>query len=297
MKQPSRRKIEKALLVAVGICCGAAGNAPTQPIPGVTSLTGQIVDQQGHGLPGVQLLAGSSNTETNAQGQFLLSYVRPGQNLLQIDARHAGISHNADHGFYEIRVDAKPGQITALPYKSWLPLIDHKHDVVMASPTTDPVIIGTPDLPGLELHIPKGIVVKDVDGNPVTHVGITIMPKDHTPFPLPDWTALPVFYTIQPGAACLYDTEGHPAAAQLVYPNSQKELPDARFGFWRYDPAGVGWILHGIGIVSQDGKQVVPDARTVITNFGGSAECDPHSRARRKQTQLSSQDQLRRLGQ
>jgi hypothetical protein len=291
------RKIGVALAAGAALLCVAAGSPSLQGPLGVTALSGQILDQQGNGLPGVQLLVGASNTVTDAQGRFLLPYVRPGHNILQIDGRHAGRPSAADYGFYEVGVEAAAGKTTVLPFTSWLPSIDHTRDITIPLPTTAPVVITTQALSGLALRIPAGLIVKDVDGNPVTRISITVMPKNRTPFPLPDWAVLPVFYTIQPGSACLYKTDGATGAAQIIYPNSQQELPGARMGYWRYDPSGRGWMVQGVGIVSQDGKQITPDADTFITNFNGSAECDPSTRTRRRPAQLSSQDLVRRLSQ
>jgi hypothetical protein len=283
------------ILLATTLSCGAAKADPAlQAAPGVTAISGQILDQQSHGLAHVQILAGAANTQTDQNGRFLLSFVPPGQTVLQIDARHAGAMQTADHGFYELAVQAKPGQTTPLPGPSWLPLLDHAHDVTITNPTSKPFVITNPSLPGLELRIPAGVTIKDVDGAPVTRIGITVMPRTTTPMKLPDRTDLAKFFTIQPGAACLYDATGHPAAARLVYPANQKQPPGARIALWRYDPAGFGWYIYGIGVVTADGKQIRPDDKAAFSNFD-SAECDATKRTRKTALQLSSGDVLKRL--
>lgn len=279
--------VRQLLALGTGLTlCAAAPVTDSVPSPmrapsGVTALSGQVLDQNGQGLPEVELVVGATHTRSGADGKFLLGPVIAGKTVLQIDGRHAGADHTQGRGFYEVRVETQAGQTTVLPFRSYLPLIDHAHEVTIASPTLVPATVTTPSLPGLALHIPAGVVVRDVDGRPVTRIGITTMPQDRTPFPLPKNFDLPVFYTIQPGAACLYDVQGGPAAAQIYYPNSNRELPKARATFWRYEPDGNGWRAHGTGTVSADGSQVVPDRDTYMTDFG-SAECDPKTRTRQK---------------
>jgi hypothetical protein len=68
-------------------CCNAAAallsgavqpadNLPDQPLQGpdgVTSLSGQVMDIEGKGLAGVELIVGASHTYTNDAGRFLLT--------------------------------------------------------------------------------------------------------------------------------------------------------------------------------------------------------------------------------
>ena len=282
-----RQASRTVILAAMALSLGAAAlenDPPASPLyaaDGVAALSGQIVDETGQGLPEVELILGASRTRSDGQGRFLLTYIAPGKGVLQIDGQHAGVTHHADYGFYEVRVETKPGKTTVLPYKNWLTLVDHAHEVVLGTMTRLPIVVTTPSLPGLELHIPAGTVIRDVDGKIVRSVSIQTMPKNHTPYPLPRNFDLPLFYMIQPGGACLYDKAGGVGTAQLYYPNSLNELPKARATFWRYEPDANGWRAQGTGTVSADGTQVVPDAETVITDFG-SAECDPSTRTRQR---------------
>lgn len=267
-------------------------DAPLQGPDGVTSLSGQVVDLDGRGLPGVELSAVGAKTTSDASGRFLLTYVQPGPSVLNIDGRRAGAKRDADYGFYQARVEAKAGQTNVLPYKNWLPLIDHSHDVTLSVPTRSEVVVRTPAAPDLELRIDVGVVIRDVDGREVHRVGITAVPADRTPVPLPPNANIPTFFVIQPGAACLYDAKGGIGTARLVFPNFDKELPKARATLWRYEPDGNGWAPYGQGTVSSDGRQVIPDAGVVLTDFS-SAECDPATRTRQPPPERITQDQIR----
>lgn len=251
---------------------------PLQAASGVTALSGRVVDLDGRGLPGVVVADNTEQTTTDDEGRWVLGPVTVGASVLRIDARHAGAKRERDHGFYEVRAEALPGRTTVLPWVSWLAPVDHKHDVAIPSPTTSEVVVRTPAIPDLELRIPPGTVVRDVDGQVVKRIGITAVPFDRLPFPVPRSFRLPVFFTIQPGAACLYSADGGIGHAQLRFPNWGEELPRARATFWRYEPDANGWAPHGMGTVSADGRQVVPEAGVEIYDLG-SAECDPATRS------------------
>jgi hypothetical protein len=278
-------------LRAAGLLCATvmltaampkADNLPDHPLKapdGVTALSGQVMDVDGKGLAGVELIVGASHTLSDDAGRFLLTYVIPGKTVLQIDGRKAGAKHNTDYGFYEVRVVAQAGRTTVLPFRNWLAPIDHAHDVTIESPTRSAVVVRTPALPDFELHIPAGVVIRDVDGKIVKRVGITAVPSDRVPVPLPQSLTLPAVPSLQPGAACLYDAQGGIGTATMVFPNVDKELPKARATLWRYEPDGNGWAPYGMGTVSADGRQIIPDTGVVITDFG-SAECEPAKRTR-----------------
>jgi hypothetical protein len=275
-----------ALLVLASALIGAMdpSSLPDQPLQapeGVTALSGQVVDSAGNGLAGVQLLVGDVRTVSDAAGRFLVSPAIPGKTVLQIDGRKAGVRHDTDYGFYEVRVDARAGQTTVLPFRNWLPRIDHSHDVKLDSPTKSEVVVRTPALPDFELRIPAGVVIRDVDGKIVDKVGITVVAREQMPIPVPDHFALPMIPIIQPGGACLYDAQGGIGTATMVFPNVENELPKARATLWRYEPDANGWAPYGMGTVSSDGRQIIPDAGVVITDFA-SAECQPETRTRQR---------------
>lgn len=123
--------------------------------------------------------------------------------------------------------------------------------------------VTTPFIPGLELRIPRGLVVKDSDGKIVRSIGITPVPVDRPPFPLPRGVEVPVYFTVQPGRAYVF-----PKGAQLVYPNYTHEAPGTRENFWSYEP-DEGWHVYGQGTVSVDGKQVAPDPNVRIYKLTG----------------------------
>jgi len=76
------------------------------------------------------------------------------------------------------------------------------------------------------------------DGEPVTEVSITPIPIDRTPYPLPDYVEIPVYFTIQPGGAYIERTK----SARLVYPNYSYLEPGSRHPFLAVRPRGQGLV-------------------------------------------------------
>ncbi|MFJ3936790.1 DUF6531 domain-containing protein [Streptomyces parvus] len=106
--------------------------------------------------------------------------------------------------------------------------------------------------------------MRDENGKPVTEPGITAIPIDRPPFPLPKNSVVPVYFTVQPGGTYVF-----PDGAQVIYPNYTEEAPGTRVEFMDYDPKKKGWYVYGHGRVSADGRQVVPDADTRVGAFHG----------------------------
>jgi hypothetical protein len=164
-----------------------AGSPPLRAAAdGVTAVAGRVLQTDGAPLRDVVLKISAIHTETDDHGLFLLEGIASGTAVMVIDGRHAvarGEVGAPDHGTYEVRVEAAAARTAALSWVSWLPRIDHDHDVTLSVPTADEVVARTPAVPGLELRIPKGAVLSDLDGKPVTHVGLTPIPVNRPPFP------------------------------------------------------------------------------------------------------------------
>jgi hypothetical protein len=125
-----------------------------------------------------------------------------------MDAHTTGQDGKTDYGYYEVQITAVDSQTTVLPYTSWLPKIDHEHEVTIASPTTSEVVITNPGLPGLQFRIPAGAIVTGVDNKPVTRIGLTPVPVARPPFPLPVNVNVPVYFTVQPSGATITGVDG-----------------------------------------------------------------------------------------
>jgi RHS repeat-associated protein len=230
---------------------------------GVTALSGLVLDLGGNPLTGITLAIGDTSARTDSKGRFLIKDAASGRQILEIDGSTSD-RRGKTYGLFEFSVDVAPGVTTVMPRVIWLPRIDTQHTVAITAPTTKEIVVTTPYIKGLELHIPKGTTITDEDGEPVTELSITPIPVDRTPFPLPDYVEVPVYFTIQPGGAYV-DKKN----AWLVYPNYPDFEPGSSHPFWHYDPEDKGWYVYGHGTVTDDGRQVVADKATRLYEFTG----------------------------
>ncbi len=242
------------------------GNAPTAP-SGVTALSGRVLRMNDRPLANVTLRMRGKEAKTDSAGFFLLRDLQSGFSPMDIDGRTAN-AKNSFYGNYTVRVEVKDGVTTQLPYIIWMPKLDPQGTVRIPSPTTEETVVSSPAIPGLELHIPAGTVIRDRDGNVVTEINLTAIPVNQPPFPLPD-LSVPVYFTVQPGGAVLQGLTPEAVGARLFYPNYQREVPGAKGVFWNYDAYERGWFIYGLGTVSADGRQAIPDPGVVITEFTG----------------------------
>jgi RHS repeat-associated protein len=157
-----------------------------------------------------------------------------------------------------------------------MPRIDTAHALHIPSPTTGETVVTTPSIPGLELHIPAGTIVRDIDGAVANDVSITPIPLAQPPFPLPAHVYVPIYFTVQPGGGYLYATDGSASpGARLIYPNYRNETAGKLFDFWRYEPDGPGWRVYGQGQVTPDRRQIAPEPGVRIYEFTGAMVSDP----------------------
>jgi len=190
-----------------------------------------------------------------------------------MDGRSAGRPGRM-FGVFEHGLTLTHGRTNVLPFTIWMPVLDLANRVRIQSPTRGEVVVTTPRIPGLELHLPPGTIIRDGEGDVVREISITPIPVDRPPFPLPPGVDVPVYFTIQPGGSYVYTGGGWPApgiprGAWLVYPNIRNTPAGGRVPFWSYDPETKGWHVYGYGVVSADGRRVVPDPDVVLYEFTG----------------------------
>ena len=238
---------------------------PLQAVPGITAVAGEVRTLSHQPLEGVTLRVGEQTARTDDTGRFLLIFVAPGHRELLIDGRAASRPGQV-YGVFEVGIEVRAGRTNVLPFTIWMPAIDTENAVPIPSPTSDEVVVTTPHIPGLELHLPPGTIIRDKDGELVTEISITPIPVDRPPFPLPFGAEFPMYYTVQPGGAYI-----EPYGARIIYPNVTSEPPGTRIKFWNYDAGEKGWHVYGRGTVTPDGKQVVPDKGVAVYELAGAS--------------------------
>ncbi len=243
---------------------GDADGLPSAPA-GVTALAGQVLRLNGKPLAHVTLHLGGVSTQTDANGEFLLTDIPSGAQVLGIEGASANQGKRV-YGRYDYRLNVQAGQTNALPFIVWMPVLDTQNAVKVASPSTKETIVTNPKLPGLELRIPAGTVIRDVNGKIVTEVSITPVPVDQAPFPM-SYLGVPIYFTLQPGGATLHSADGQPKYATLHYPNYALLPPGAITELFDYDPKGRGWYIYGHATVSADTKTLIARQELRVYQF------------------------------
>jgi len=237
---------------------------------GTTALIGQVRQIDETPVANVEVSIGDIKARTDARGVFVLQAIPAGRQALFVDGGSA--NHGEVHyGRFVVGADVRANAIAHMPFVMYLPRILPRDEITLPTPTTREVVLTHPDMPGLELHIPAGVVFKDRNGHVLTHIALVPTPVDHAPFPLPN--NFPMYFTIQPGDAVMQGLTPEAAKGiRVVYPNYGHAKPATQADFWVY---GVkeGWQTYGTGHVTQDAKHLVPDPGVAITwALGAGAE-------------------------
>jgi hypothetical protein len=236
--------------------------------PGVTAVSGRALILNGQPLQGVTFRIDDKNAKTDGTGRFLLTNIPAGHHELVIDGRSARASET--YGVFEVGVDVADKTTTVLNYTVWMTPLDMAHAMSLRFPTTAETVLSTPLLPGLELKLPAGTTITDIDGNVASQVSITPIPVQQPPFPLPGGGAdVPLYFTIQPGGGYIHVAGGGYRGARLFYPNTRNDPPGTPFNFWNYDPDDKGWFVYGQGVVSPDRTNIIPNPGVEIHELTG----------------------------
>ncbi len=238
-----------------------------QAPPGSTALAGQVLKLNGEPLQHATLQIGNRRTQSDGTGRFLLTDIPAGHQVLVIEGSTAN-TPGKKYGRFEFGDEIKAGVTNKLGFKIWMSLLDVAHEITIPSPTTKEMILTTPTMPGLELHLPAGTVITTDSGKVVTKITITPIPVDRPPFLLP-FVRIPIYFTIQPGGAYISVNGNDWKGARLFYPNNEHKPAGSPYAFWNYNADHNGWFVYGEGRVNKERTQVVPDPGVVIYGFSG----------------------------
>lgn len=236
-----------------------------------TAVFGRVVRIDERPLANVEVSIGKRSVRTDASGLFQLDGVAPGRQVLFIDGSTANRA-GEEYVQTEIGVELKAGEQNPLQHVVYLPRIAAQDKVSVPSPTTVDTVITHPAMPGLEIRIPAGTVIRDHDNRVVTELAIVPTPLDRAPFPTP--RNFPAYFVLQPGGAIVQGLTPQAAArgVEVVYPNYDRAKPGTKVYFWNYLPQ-TGWEVYGSGRVDAQGTQIRPDAGVGLQHLmGGSID-------------------------
>ncbi|WP_051979009.1 RHS repeat-associated core domain-containing protein [Edaphobacter aggregans] len=238
---------------------------PLQAPAGMTALSGQVVDLKGRPVSDVKVEIDNIISVSDDTGRFLLQGVPTGPQMVMIDGRPAS-QPGRTYGQFMFRwiIPARSGT-AVLPFTIWMPELDTEHAIQIPVPTTQEIVATTPRIPGLEVHIPAGIRIRDLEGKEVHSISITPIPPDRPPFPLPAGVTFPTYFTIQPDGATIEGTgQSLVHGLKLVFPNPDNLRAGQPVDYWSMDPKTGGWMIYGTGIVSADQQRITPSANTEL---------------------------------
>ena len=226
-----------------------------------TGLAGIVLRLNDLPLANATVSAGGLTTRTDSEGRFEIKGLAPGKYEVFVDGASAN-GAGREYGQFIAGVEVKAGDITRLSYAMYVPRIRAQDWTNISSPAIQDLVISHPDVPGLEVRIAKGTVIRGRDGKIVKRIAIVPVPLDRAPFPLP--ANFPSYFLMQPAGAVITGAKAGSKGVTVAYPNYTKDKPGTLHRFWLYDPNSKGWYVYGNGRVSADGQHIEPDSTTVL---------------------------------
>jgi len=248
---------------------------PLKAAPGVTALAGQVLRLNGQPLADVTLQVGSRSTRTDGTGRFLLTGIAPGRQELIMDGSTAN-QPGRTYATFDYGAAIEDKTTTVLPFTIWMPVLDMQHATPLPAPTPHEIVARTPRIPGLEVHVPAGVILQ-TDNGPLPSISLTQIPVDRPPYPLPPGTTF--FFTPQGHGAQVLRADGtpNPTGVRIILPNVDHLPAGARVDLTHYNYYRGGWSTYGQGTVSDDGRQIVPDPGVEFKRLGCAFSLGPDS--------------------
>jgi RHS repeat-associated protein len=241
----------------------AAARIAAAPTGGdVGDVSGNVALIDGTPVAGASISYGEQRVRTDVAGHFLLKGLKTGHQTLFVDGSSVAVE-GGKLGEFVAGVDIAASTETRLTYRLYMPKIIARDRIRLASPTLNDIVVTHPDLPGLEVRIPKGTVIRDHAGKVVTELSIVPMPVDRAPTPAAG--NFPMYFSLQPGGATVQNVSADgEQGVSITYPNYSRAPAGAEAEFYVYRPDN-GWTVYGTGVVTSDGRQVKPESGVRLT--------------------------------
>ncbi len=238
--------------------------------PGATTLRGRILaTKDASPIAGVTVKLGALTTITDGGGNFTIMNPPAGDQVIVLDgntANHDGISYPSA---LPVAVAITAGVDNPLPAPIYLHEVKTSY-FTQINPLID-TIVTDPEIPNYEMRIPAGAVITGWDGQPNTQVSVKPIPIDRLPIKSPPAgvyaTEIYMYYFFKPGGG----TPSQPIPVKM--PNTFQAAPGTRAQLWYYDesftpdPNSNQWKPFGMGTVSSDGRNIIPDPGVGIPKF------------------------------
>ena len=228
---------------------------------GLTSLTGQVLDEDDQPVNGALAKLGALQVATDDAGNFLLLNPPVGTDqLIFIDGGPAS-TPTKSFPIVPYKVTIVAGQTNTLGF---VPHLQFQKTTGLTNIANSAVqrIVTDPTIPGLQMILPAGTTITGWDGQLNNQISVRQVPLDRIPIPpLPgDRVGVSAYmdYFGKPGGG----TPSEPIP--ITFPNDLGAPPGTQVELWYYDEAPDGsrpnqMAQYGTGTVSANGSQIVPD--------------------------------------
>ena len=247
-----------AKLVGTELYAGFTASALASGDPGQTAVSGVVLDNQDHPLPGVTIRVEGTTRQakTDAQGQFKVTEVPVGPVHLIVDGSTTTVPGEWPTLPYNIVTVA--GADNPLSTPVYMVKLDTEHSVWVGK---EDKVITVPELPGFELTVKKGSVTFP-NGDREGYLSVTPVNASKVPMAPPNGMQPQLIVTIQPVGA-RFDP---PAPLQL--PNVDGHAPGAQVEMYSFDHDLEEFVTIGLGTVSADGKVISSDPGVGVIKAG-----------------------------
>lgn len=252
-KYDHQRKVARDQLVRT------AGSLQVKAVAaaGSGSVEGLVLKLNDQPLSNAAIRIAGKSVRTDANGRFVVDGIPAGKQSLEVDGTDA--VPGKQFAQFIIGVDVQPGQVNNLPHAIHVARIHARDWINITSPAATDLVLTHPKVPGFEIRVPKGTVLKDKTGNALTRIAMVPVPLDRAPAPV-EFNS-PTYVSLQPAGITVQGISPETSTGiQVIYPNLTREMPGTVAYFHDYSASDDGWYIYGYGKVSADGARIEPDA-------------------------------------
>jgi len=247
-----------ATLVGTTLNAGFTASALQPADPGLTSITGLVLDNQDNPLPNVTIRIDGSNRQavTDSQGQFKITEAPVGPVHLIVDG--STTTNEGEWPTLSYNLVTIAGAENPLSAPVYMVKLDTENSVYVGK---DDKVLTLKEVPGFKLEVKKDSVTFP-DGAREGFLSVTPVNASKIPMAPPNGMQPQFIVTIQPAGA-KFDPP-----APLTLPNVDGHLPGAQVEMYSFDHDLEEFVAIGLGTVSTDGSLIKTNVGVGVIKAG-----------------------------